>query len=228
MAGEARHFLLRDEFGLAIMDRAAARRDRLGRAADGADPQALVAHEGQIFALGADAGVELGRLALGQALHAAVDRGEVEVAVERDEQGLAVGGPVVIDDAGEPADPRAFALHLLGFAEFGAGAELLAVDQHAPLAGGGIERPQIVALAVVGAVAEHGQQLAVGAELHPARRGSGERRAGEQALERQRLLGYAGRHGERGLGDGHGGGQHGREAGKDEGMTQGRHLSGMQ
>ena len=84
-------------------------------------------------------------------------------------------------------DPLPLALHLLGFADRRPAADLFAVDQHPPLPGRGVERPQVEALTIGGARFQHRQQLAVGRELHAARHRSRQRGRGEQPLQRQFL-----------------------------------------
>ena len=149
--------------------------------------QFIVANEGHEAALAADRRVELGFLGVGQAANLPREVGEVDVAIERHQQRLAVGRPVVSDDAGQIGDARALALHPLGFAQLGAGGEFLAVDEHARRAGGGVDRPQIIAFEVVGTAAQQRDQLAVGRQLQRARHLAGQRRAGENAVERQLL-----------------------------------------
>ena len=84
VSGEALHFFLSDELGLAPADRIAfLRRDRFGLSADLADPQLPVPDEGNILAGIADDRVELAFLGVGQPRDRAVERCEIEVAIER-------------------------------------------------------------------------------------------------------------------------------------------------
>src|SRR6185312_16976870 len=153
-AGVARHLLLGDELGLAPVNELPFRwRDRLDRSADRPRPQAVVAQERQIFAGLAENGIQrLARADVPELANAAVNSREVKLAVERNEDGLAVRGPVVGDDALEIDDTLALTLHLLGFGHRLPGAELPGIDQHRPFAGLSIERPQVVTLKVLGPV----------------------------------------------------------------------------
>ena len=114
-AGGAFHLFLRDEFGGAAGDGAPAlpgERLLLGRRQIERD-QILVADEADIAASLGDVRVDLGLRRVGQPADLAVERGEIEIAVDRDEDALAVGRPVVVDDPFGAADARALATHLL-------------------------------------------------------------------------------------------------------------------
>ena len=111
----------------------------------------------------------------------------------------AVGRPIIGRDPLERADPLALAAHLLLFGQGGARSDLRRIDEHPFGAGRRVDRPEIVAVAIVGAVAQQGRELAVGRQLERARARPRQRRALEQSLERQLLCGQRGGcgHGER-------------------------------
>ena len=67
-----------------------------------------IAHEGDKPALGRKLGIKFGLFRIGQTLGAAIQPCEEQIAIERDQNGLAVGGPFVGHDALEIADPLAF------------------------------------------------------------------------------------------------------------------------
>ncbi len=163
IAGHPAHFLLRDELGLAPAYRLAlARRDRCGLAPRLADPQLAIADEGNVAARIAERGIEFAFLGIGQPYHFPAHSREVEIAIERDQHAGAILGPLIVDDALQAADPRALALHLLLLGQFAARTQHLAVDQHRPFARIAVIGPQIVAFAVVGAIAQHGKITPVG------------------------------------------------------------------
>ncbi|PAV92559.1 hypothetical protein WR25_16042 [Diploscapter pachys] len=153
ISGAPIHFLLRDEFRLAEMHRTTATGGQRARLtpAQRLREQILVAHEADVIALGRDDRVELTTRRRGQPADLAVQRREVQIAVQRHQDRPAIGREVIGDDALRPADARALALHLLRLGQFGAGAHLLAVDQHPLRAGARVARPQIGALLFVGA-----------------------------------------------------------------------------
>ena len=187
IAGEPPHLFLRDEFGLAPADVLVRflRGHGCRLAADRADPQAPIAHEGDVFTRLAQRGVELAFLGVGQPERAAIEPREIEVAVERDQHTRAVACPLIVDDALEAADVGALALHLLVLGQFAPGPQRLAVDQHPPFAAGAVVAPQIVALAIALAVAQQGEEPPVGRQLRLPRARPVETGAGENALERQ-------------------------------------------
>src|SRR5256885_477026 len=79
-------------------------------------------------------GVDLGVGRIGQPSdRSAGGIGEIEVAVDRNEDRLAVGRPFIFDDTLGPADATALAAHLFGFADLAA-AKLGRIDQHPHLA----------------------------------------------------------------------------------------------
>ena len=127
--------------------------------------QFIVANERHEAALAADRGVELGSLGVGQAAHLPGEVGEVDVAVERHEQRLAVGRPVVGDDPGQIGDAGALALHPLGFAQAPRRWRISCCRRASARRRWRVDRPQIVALEVVGAAAQQRDQLAVGRQL---------------------------------------------------------------
>ena len=204
MAGAAVHLLLGDELGRAPADCPSA---VLGQPAlvspFGVDHvEILVADEGKIAAGARNLGVEFGLGSRGDATDVAVEAREIKVAVERDEDRAAVGRPIVADDSAHAREPRALAPHPFLFGYLAPAADAGAVDQHPRLAGARIDRPQIVAVAIVGPVAQHGREPPVGRELEQARRRARQRGAGEDAFEGE-LLGL-GRNcgGEEGGGEG--------------------------
>ena len=149
IAGQPRHFLLRDELRLAPAHVLAFLRcNGPCFPAHFTDPEPAVAHEGDVGAGVAERGIELALFGIGQLHHVAAQPREVEVAVERDEHAAAIVGPLIVDDPLQAADPRALALHLLVFGQVAARSERLAVDQHRPFARVPVISPQIVALAV--------------------------------------------------------------------------------
>ncbi len=190
MAGPPVHLLLGDELGRAPADRAGA----VGGQAPFVLPvgvdhvEILVANEGEVAAGPRDLGVELGLRRRRDPADIAVEPGEIEIAVERNEDRLAVRRPVIADDAAHTREPGSLAPHHLVFGKLGTGAEALAVDQHPRLAGGRVDCPEIVAVPVVRPVAQHGGEAPVRRELEQPGRRPGERGAGEDPLERQRLL----------------------------------------
>ncbi len=188
VAGEAGHFLLRDEFGLAPVNGLGRflGRDRARLGTDLAGPQPPVAHERDIAAARAERGVELVTAAVGQPADLAVKPGQEQIAIERDQDRLAIGCPVIADDALEITDPLAFALHLFGFGQLLARPQLEAVNQHGPLPGRAIIAPQVIALAIVGSGPQHGQPAPVGRKLDPARHCAVQAGTGEDALEIER------------------------------------------
>ena len=190
VALEAVHLLLRDELGLAPVDGGGGfgwgHGLRFGLAVDRPDEQPLVAHERDVAALGAERGIELAALRTRDLAHRTIEPGEQQVAVDGNEHGLAVGGPFVADDALEIADALALALHLFGFREFPPGRKLLRIDQHAPFASFPVEAPQVIAFAVIGTAAQHGDIAAIGRKLDRARHGPGQAGAGKNAFERKR------------------------------------------
>ena len=207
MAGVAVHLLLRDELCGAPRERAAAisRKRALlaGRQID--HEQVLVAHERGVAPRLRYLGVDLGRLALGQAADVAVERRDVEVAVERHEDRLAVGRPIIGGDAAGAADAQPLASHLLRLRHLRAGADLGRIDQHAALGGGGVDRPQIEAIAIGVARQQQRDEAAVGGQLGRARLRARQRRALEHPLQRQLLRRRRGGGGCRGHGEGGGG-----------------------
>ena len=182
---EPRHFLLRDEFGLAPADRLglACRGDRLGFAAHRAGPQPPVAHEGDIAALARQLGVEFGAFGVGQAGDGSVEPRKIEIAVERHQHARPVARPLIGNDALEPRHPRAFALHLLVFGQLAARSQCQRIHQHPPFAGLDVVAPQVIAVAIIGAVPEQGEIAPVGRESHLPRRGAIKAGRGEDALE---------------------------------------------
>src|SRR6476659_2943129 len=147
--------------------------DRLDRASDGSGPQPVIANERKILTFLAKHGIE--RLALADSLDradATVDAREIEDSVEGHDYRLAVRRPVVIHDALKADRALALALHLLGFGHGLAGAELLGIDQHRPLARLAVERPQVVSLEVIGPVAQQRQIPPIGRKLGRPRNGA--------------------------------------------------------
>ena len=161
------HFFLRDELGHAPADRVRRTAGNLGgrsrRKID--DMKLVIANERNEASGFADRAIEFARRSRSQSADGSVEArkvGKVEVAVERDEQGLAVGRPVVGNDPGQVADPRPLALHLFRFAEGRARTQFLAVEQHPFCPRRRVDRPQVVALDVVGAVSKQSHQSPVG------------------------------------------------------------------
>ena len=157
IAGQPRHFLLRDELRLAPAHVLAFLwRNGLCFPARFTDPEPAVANEGYVGAGVAEGGIELALLGIGKLHRFPAQPREVEVAVERDEHAAGILGPLIVDDPLQAADPCALALHLLVFGQVAARSQRLAVDQHRPFARVPVKGPQIVAFAVVGAIAQHG------------------------------------------------------------------------
>ena len=182
------HFLLRDELRLAEVDRAAAPRRQRARLAPGQRlrEQILVAHEADVTALGRNDRIELAARRRGQPADLAVERREIQVAIQRHQDRPAVRREVIGDDALRPADARPLALHLFRLGQLGAGAHRLAVDQHPLRAGTRIARPQVGPLLLVGARAQEGEQRPVRRQAQGPRLRSRQIGAAEHARQRQR------------------------------------------
>ena len=144
--------------------RAVGREGALGAGGNVVQEEILVAHKRHGRAARGDPGVELRLGRVGEPADGAVgNRGEVQIAVERDEDRGRVGGPSIGDHAARAADPGPLAAHLLLLGDLPA-AELRRVDEHSLHAGGGVEGPQVVAVAIVGARLEERGELPVGGE----------------------------------------------------------------
>jgi hypothetical protein len=120
---------------------------------------------------------------VGQATDAAIHTRQEEVAVDRHQDRARVRRPLIVGDPLGAGDAEAFAAHLLFFGDFGAAAELQRIDQHAGLAGGGVHRPQVEAVAILRPVAQQGGDPPVRRKLERARRRTGERWALKEPLE---------------------------------------------
>ena len=92
--------------------------------------------------------------------------------------------PFVIGDALGAGDAGTLPAHLFFLANRAAAADFLGIDQHPLAAARGVDRPQVVAVLVVGAVSEQRDVAAVGRQPGLARRRAIERGTGEHALER--------------------------------------------
>ena len=189
VAGAAVHLLLRHELGRSPRHGAAAAAGQPPfHARSGIDHiQILIAHEAHIAAAGRHLGIHLRRRGLRQAADGAVQRRQIQVAVDRHQDRLAVRCPVIAHDPARAAQPRALAPHLLRLRYFGPAAHLPAVHQHARLPGGGVHRPQVIPVAVVRAVAQQRRQPPVGRQFRAARHRPAQRRAGKHPVQRQRL-----------------------------------------
>ena len=162
-------------------------RDRLSLGPDFPCPQPLIANKRDVTALWAERGVQFIAGTVGQPGNLAVEPGEVQIAIERDQNGLAVGRPFVSHNALQIANPLALALHLFGLGQFLARSELEAVDQHRPLARLAVEPPQVIPLPVVRTVPQHGQPAPIWRQLDPARHRTVQAGAGKDAFEIERL-----------------------------------------
>src|SRR3546814_151681 len=111
---------------------------------DWAHPQLTFAHKGDEFPGVAQGRVELAFLGIGQPCDSAIEPGEIEIAIKRDQHRAPVALPLIADNALEVAHPRPLALHLLVFAELAARTELFAVDQHGPGPALAVIAPQII------------------------------------------------------------------------------------
>ncbi len=157
------HFLLGDKLRLAPTDRIFLfGSDRRGFPANLTCPQLAITHEGDIAAIRAQLGIELAFLRIGEARHTSVELSEVEVSIQWHHYARTVRIPLVRDDAFKVAYPRPLALHLLIFGKLASAGEFLAVDQHRPLAVLAVITPQIIALALVLAIAKHGEVAPIG------------------------------------------------------------------
>ena len=189
VSGEAAHFLLSHELGLAPADRVAfLGRDRRRLFAEFADPQLPLAHERCVALARRQRRIKLAFLGIGQAGHLAVELGEIEIAIQRHEHARPVARPLIGDDPRQPTDPRALALHLLVFGQFAPAAQLLAVDQHRPFAAVHLKAPQVITLRIVFAVAQDSEVFAIGRQFRLARCGAVERRRGKNPLEGELLF----------------------------------------
>ena len=161
---QPRHFLLRNELRLAPADGLglACGGDRLRLRPHRPDPQPPVAHEADIAAARRKQRVQFGPLGIGQPGDGAVEPGQIEIAIERHEHARTVARPLVADDALETGDAGAFALHLLVLGELAPASQLLRIHQHPPFAGLDVVAPQIIAVAIIGAVAQQGKIAAIG------------------------------------------------------------------
>ena len=115
--------------------------------------------------------------------HHPIQPGQKQLAIQRHQQRLAVGAPFIGDDALQVADPGPLALHLLGLGEGPPAGELQRIDQHAPFALLAVIAPQVVALAVIRAVAQQGQPMAIGRKAPPPRGRAVDAGAGIDPLE---------------------------------------------
>ena len=164
------------------------RQGPLGAGGEIVQKEILIADERHGSAARGDLGVELRLWRVGEPVDGAVGNGgEVEIAVEGDEDRGRVGGPGIRDHAARAANPGPLAAHLLLLGDLPA-AELRRVDEHPLLAGGGVEGPQVVAVAVIGSRLEERGELPVGGEGQAPRHGAGEGGAPHDPLERERLV----------------------------------------
>ena len=164
IAGAAIHFLLRDEFGGAPADGIArALSDGLRLAGgDRFDDQLIVTDIAQISALRADQRIERAALHVRQPSDGAGGVGEVELTVDRHQQMLAVGRPIIGNDPLLAADTLPLALHLFRFGKRRARADLLGIDQHALRARRRVDRPEIVTIGLVRPRLEQGHHRSIG------------------------------------------------------------------
>ena len=191
------HLLLGDKLRASPRNRSAAvgREGPLGAGGEIVEEEILIAHERHGSPARGDPGVEFGLWRVGEPADGAVgDGGEIEIAVERNEDRGRVGGPGIGDHAARAADPGPLAPHLLFLGDLPA-AELRRVDEHPLLAGGGFEGPQVVAVAIVGPRLEERGELPIGGEGQAPWHRAGEGRAPHDPLERERLV-RSGRGGE--------------------------------
>ena len=133
----------------------------------------------------AQRGIEFAFLGIGQPHDLAADAREIEIAIQRDQHARTILGPLIVDDPCEVADARAFALHLLVLGQFAARPQRFAVDQHRPCRALAVIGPQIVALAILLAVAQQREIAAIGRQLDLARARPVEIGRREDAFETQ-------------------------------------------
>jgi hypothetical protein len=175
VAGQAVHFLLRHEFGHAILDRSATvpREAQLASVAqiDGVD--ILVPYERDVASVGRAAHVRLEGPGPRELRH--LPRGEVvtkDVAGEGKEQGTRVLGPGVLHDAA-PEDALALAPCLFLVRQgLLTGHEQLRVDEAARAPVTDVILPEVVALVVVLPIAQEGDPAAIRRVLEGPRRGA--------------------------------------------------------
>ena len=196
--GVAVHLLLRDELGGAAGDRALAiRRQRpfgAGAKIDGIE--VLVTDEADVAPAFRHVRVDLGRRRVRQAADRAGGHiREVEIAVDGREDRFAVRRPLIFDNALGAADAVAFAAHLFGLGNLAA-ADPGGIDEHAQLACRRVHCPEVEALSILGARLEESGMAPVGREFEDARGLPGDWRTGEDPLDRELLLGNAGRRSE--------------------------------
>jgi len=122
----------------------------------------------------------------GNADDGAVQPGDQQVAIERHDHALAVIGPAIGQNALEVAQTRAFALHLFRLGQGAARGEFGRIDQHPPFMLLPVIAPQVIALAIIGAIAQQRDIAAIGREFDPARDRAAQRRAGKDAFEGER------------------------------------------
>ena len=184
------HLLLGDKLRTPPRHRFAAvdRQGALGAGGEFVQEEILIAHERHGRPARRDPGVELRLWRVGEAADGAVgNSGEVEIAIEGDEDRGRVGGPGIRDHAARAADPGPLAAHLLLLGDLPA-AELRRVDEHPLHAGSGVEGPQVVAIAVVGPRLEERGELPVGGERQAPRHRAGESGARHDPLEGEGLV----------------------------------------
>ncbi|MNQ75236.1 hypothetical protein D3C85_900220 [compost metagenome] len=188
VAGVAIQLFLGDELGRGPGDQAVAVvRDRLFSARRQVQhDQILIPHEADERTLGRDLGVNLVGGGLGQATHAAVGAvGQEDVAFQRGQDVAALFVPRIFHHAAR-RDPHPLTPRLLGLGQFArVGDQGPRVDQLERLAARNRRGPQVQHVHVVLARPQEGQQLAVRRQADALGHRPGQRRIGEDPLDRQ-------------------------------------------
>ncbi len=136
--------------------------------------------------LGRDLGIECIRVFGQPADVLAGDVVKIEIAVQRNQQFGTVGRPLIIHDAVEAGDTRAFAARLFRIRQmFTVGLKRLRIHQQARGVVGEVVLPEIELILVVALAAQERDARSVRCDLHVARRRAGECRIGVDAFDRQ-------------------------------------------
>jgi hypothetical protein len=203
IASVAVHLFLGDELGHAeTHEPAAFSCDRaFGAGGELDDVEVLVAHEAHEIRVWRETRVGFVRVGTREAAHGlgrlAGEVVDVQIAVERDEQVAIVGREAVLDDSRIRRSALPFAASFLFHGQRAVGAgQRAGVDEQPVARHADVEGPEVEPVIFIVAGAQISDELAVGRNLHSAKRGPGQIRRGKQALEeefpshRRRRQGY--------------------------------------